>query len=705
MNCNATRIELSNNNATTVEFTVSSTPADGTAVAFSVPGLAISFTPTTTGGVATVVVPSVSGGTNDIFDATLQVGSNAAIAVDVLVVETNKDQAIGVTISDAGVSYCAPTGGGGTPTEPPIEYVYGESSILKQIKEDPAHVSFVGDSICNNGVTDFTTLFHGALFEWRPDAWKGAWFNTTAGGAGIQIAASQGTAAISRPGSGIAYVEDPDTGNLGYPPGNSYETSVYTKTRLSNSDATQDWALTFQFKYLSETSSIRGVSTDNSFFWRWPDGNAIFRDATGNQQLGKDGTEIEMAAQMIGNGTSGYSTALKSRIYETINSNQQQVAGYADYDLTDGSSYWADTINRSYSVSGDVPRASSSFNAMHIKDRNSNSADRQTIESVFWGTSAAGLEISYFGAGGWRTRNHFAPGQPITYAIELPNGQQQDQTDSWHYTTAALGGRMAALGTTHALVFIGMNDISGSPSRTGADTLTDLGVMLNNMRGQRPGIKFVVLTLYRCDADTSAMRTAKADFNAGVKTLAAAGSDIAVLDLNQYIVDRFGIVDQDNDAGQAAFSSSWLFDGVHPNQVGAAAMSSWIWSRVAESTGGVVSIQGQTGQVLLTASDFAPVPGAYTGQIEAAADKTYTIDPGAVSRRSITGFYIKSGSGTCTANLKVGANVVSTASVSTSSGDQTPLANTAVVPDGVITLVISSNSSATDVTFAVEYTS
>lgn len=95
---------------------------------------------------------------------------------------------------------------------------------------------------------------------------------------------------------------------------------------------------------------------------------------------------------------------------------------------------------------------------------------------------------------------------------------------------------------------------------------------------------------------------------------------------------------------------------------------------------------------------------AYTGQIETAADKTYTIDPGAVSARTITGFYIKCGSGTVTATLKNGSDTVKAASVSTSSGDQTSLANTTVSANGVISIVLSSNSSATDVIFAVEYT-
>lgn len=95
---------------------------------------------------------------------------------------------------------------------------------------------------------------------------------------------------------------------------------------------------------------------------------------------------------------------------------------------------------------------------------------------------------------------------------------------------------------------------------------------------------------------------------------------------------------------------------------------------------------------------------AYTGHIETAANKTYTIDPAAKGARTITGFYIKSASGTCTANLKVGTDVVKAASVSSSSGDQSSLANTSVSVDDAITLVVSSNSSATDVIFSVEYT-
>ena len=94
---------------------------------------------------------------------------------------------------------------------------------------------------------------------------------------------------------------------------------------------------------------------------------------------------------------------------------------------------------------------------------------------------------------------------------------------------------------------------------------------------------------------------------------------------------------------------------------------------------------------------------AYTGQIETIADKTYTIDPGVVAGRTITSFYARSGSGTCTATLKNAALTVGVVSVTTSSTNAT-ISNTTVAADSALTIVVTSNVAATDVVFSVEYT-
>jgi hypothetical protein len=98
--------------------------------------------------------------------------------------------------------------------------------------------------------------------------------------------------------------------------------------------------------------------------------------------------------------------------------------------------------------------------------------------------------------------------------------------------------------------------------------------------------------------------------------------------------------------------------------------------------------------------------GSYTGQIETVANKTYTLDPGTATARTITGFYIKSASGTVTATLKNGASDVDAAPVTPTSANRNPggFTNTSVAINGVITIVTSANSTALDVIFAVEYT-
>lgn len=105
-----------------------------------------------------------------------------------------------------------------------------------------------------------------------------------------------------------------------------------------------------------------------------------------------------------------------------------------------------------------------------------------------------------------------------------------------------------------------------------------------------------------------------------------------------------------------------------------------------------------TGIVTATRTD------SYTGQIETASDKTYIIDPSPATDRTITGYYIKSGAGTVTATLKNANDTVKAASVSTTSGVQSSLGNTSVSAGATMSIVTSSNSSATDVVFSVEYT-
>jgi len=675
MTCNPTRIEISNAAATVVEFTVTPDPG-AVSLTFQVDALSIDETITLSAGVGSVTIASQTQADFSIFDGTIQVGSGSAILVPVMVIESNVQQAVGVNISGTDVTYCAPTSGGGTtPSEPVIEYVYGTHSLLAEIKEQPAHVSFVGDSISNNANTDFASLFHGALFEWRPDQWKGAWFHTNASGVGMFVNGQDVTSENSRPAG---------TGSM-QPSSLDNKTSNWTRAGNAGSATTQDWDFQFYVDNLSPLAATRQNAQGDAVLAQWPDGSYIFRDADGNRSIATANTDVRMAAQMIGYGSTGFVTNFDVRIYDP----NTQTDNWNSQTLTTDSDYWSDTLERQRLTLTDYDGSEGGFWTLQIRNDNQ-AGDKEVIESVFWGTDDPGLELSYFGDGGWRTRNHFPPGETITTT---------QGTEAYHYTTDALAGRMAALGTTHALVFLGMNDVTAA-GRSGEDVLTDFDTVLSNIRTARPGVKIVALTLYTTDTDDATKIASKATFNAGLKTRAAAASDLVVVDIHQYIVDTW--------TTQAAFSAAWLFDVTHFNQAGAAAISSFIWSKVVESTGGVLSVQGRTGQVVLTAADFAPVADSYLMFIESPTTKTYVLDVASAAARTITAFRGRTSAGSCAVTLKSNGGLATVASL-TASATQAPTSATSLSNTGIsfgerIELEVTSNLSAENLQIVVDYT-
>jgi hypothetical protein len=115
MACTPTRIELSNSATTTVQVTVASWESGDPelTVTLEVDGLSIDETAATSSGVATIAIAAVSASNNAIYDATIQINSNRPATAEVLVTETNVAQAVGITIDDSDVTYCAPSAGGG----------------------------------------------------------------------------------------------------------------------------------------------------------------------------------------------------------------------------------------------------------------------------------------------------------------------------------------------------------------------------------------------------------------------------------------------------------------------------------------------------------------------------------------------------------------------------------------------------------------
>ena len=153
MACNPTRIELSNSAATTMIVTLATDPGDGSTVSFEVDGLDIDDSATTSSGVATFTIDAQTGQPNfSLWDATLQVESNAPADAVVMIVETNEAQNIGVQLDDTDVSYCAPldAGSSGTVTNvtgtTPISVANGTTTPAVSLDDDGITTAKIADA-------------------------------------------------------------------------------------------------------------------------------------------------------------------------------------------------------------------------------------------------------------------------------------------------------------------------------------------------------------------------------------------------------------------------------------------------------------------------------------------------------------------------------------------------------------------------------
>ena len=672
MSCNATRIELSNTDTTTVQFTVTDTPVDGTVVSFQVPSLSISVSPTTTGGVASVPIPSVTATENDILDATLQVGTNAAVVAEVLVVETNEDQTIGVTISDAGVTYCAPTsggGGGGGGTNPVYEYVYGNTDQLGELLSEDAHLSFFGDSISNprSLAAGQGSLFTAAWFEFKPDAWRGVWLPADSA-AGVYSFVTSVPAINRQTGSGAM---SPSSLNR--------KTSSWTKGCVAISGTVQDINFQFQIKNLSTTAATR-----DSNLAKYPDGIRLFETSSGERNIAKLGKDFKVGAELIGVGTADFCTAnVEKRFYRASG----QTANWSAEPVLGGSGYWSEVISAEFPSSQDWDGNESGI-GWTLQLRDQTDAKKFISESVFVGGTDPGLSMSYFGDGSFTFRSHYPPGENIDID---PGG-----FDTYHYDAGAMAGRMASIGTSHALIALGANDLNAA-LRTGEQVLADFDTMIGKLQTARPGIKIVALTVYEGVGWTEEVKAARNVYNEGLKSRAQSLNNLTVIDLAGFIENEFET--------NAAFASAWLHDSIHPNYTGALAMTEFIWRRVLATTGGVLSVQGKTGVVVLTADDFDPVLDSYNILIESPVNKAapgYIIDQRVVASRTIKNVYAKTASGSCTIVLKRSATST-IATLGAGPAMSSASVDSQVVPGSYLEIEVSSAVSPVDLSIVVEY--
>ena len=528
------------------------------------------------------------------------------------------------------------------------KYVYGNRDAISGMKTGSVHCSWFGDSLSNSGETDFTSLFHAALFEWHPDQWRGAYFHMNASGVGPYVSITN-----VRDGSEFSYRQGRQY--YGIPSTSSEIPNIGNRTSSwirggkavdltpanPGDDELQQISLQVTANKLGTTQGARGGDILN----RFPTGKGIFVDASGERSIGST-KPVSLGVEVIGHGTTDFcDTELDHRIAAP----GLGYSGYSSASVSPSSDFWVETATRSVSGSHS-PDGGGSWN-YHLRDL-TDSGKWLVCHSAFFGSSAIGFEMSYFGDGGYRIRNHYPPGESIT----IGSGGSEE-TQAFHYDNDHLVARMNALGTSHAMIFLGMNDVSGAPGRNASEVLADYDILLGKIRAAKPRVKIIALTLYRTgdgtgtgsnrgDNDTQA--AIKNEVNAGLIARARASTDMAVIDINEYIRDTWNPDGSLTDAQmQQFFYTFWLNDPTHFNTTGASAIAGFIWEKVVECNR-VDSVNGKTGVVEITADDISD----FTDTARAAMSVTGT----GLSYNSSTGQIASLSTSVVTLNAGTSAN-------------------------------------------------
>lgn len=571
MTCTPTRLELSNTDATSVEVTITPDPGDGTSVYLEVPGLGITASAVTTGGVASYLLGALTQNTNSLWDGTIQVNTNAPADIVVQIVETASAQVVGVTVADADVSYCAPTGGGGggIPEAPNDGQQYGRQSeswtvvdgvepipqerkysknlniIADQMIGQRASILFIGDSINNPVVSGY--MRNGYEENWRPRYWRGISPGQSNGNPGDNGWSC--TAAAGSNISGLDAFNGPDP-NL---PGLDSSFSG----RQSQTGA-GDW--------YNQTDSVGGNTGVSANF----EMAAIKADNTNAPNLWH-GTEQGEGIENTFYDSPGFTMRTlwyaksSTSIFADYRGVAFSVASQEAINLTAGWNIVEKKI-------GTASYATPQYAATKFYSQMTTTDSAQLVASYVFSDEYDGLSMAYMGGGGWATANH-------RYSDDTAPTVAGSGNRSCWYLDETAEKVMELMDTDIVAIQLGAND------NTLADHTDHLEAVLDRFRSIRPGVRFLLISQYYIN--TSSRWSEQSDWQRNLAG-SAGNTDVAFLDLYNMVAD--------DQTDYATFAASYLGDGLHPNASGSEYMAGLEWNEIlaaaSEWTAPATSLDG-----------------------------------------------------------------------------------------------------------------
>lgn len=592
-----TRLELSNTDATTIQITVTPDPGDGTPVYLEVPGLGISVSAVTAGGVISDVFAPRYQDTNSLWDGTIQVDTNAPADIAVQIVETSAAQTVGLTISDADVTYCAPTGGGGGTGVTVQEQRYSKNLdiVAETIISGDASIMILGDSINNPGQANY--MWNGYAKSWAPDYWRGLSFAISSGNGSQTGAQVNGADGINI--TGLSANNGPDPTMPGV-----------VGTASSG----------FQVQPMLDGVRMTQIGDNSSF--------------SGNYEL----VDINLIASGTDNGLNRWIGTKQSGPICWSTSSQHKTLLFTEQD-TEVRAWWrygdgASTVaNQQYNLTTgwntifappvDASSSTGFSGPSQIIAFGSDGDVTSIAATLLQDTSVTGIRLAYMGGGGFKTENH-------RYGNQGPSVPGNNNRPGY-YSDASAQAYMDLMETNIVLIQLGAND----GNLTG---FTDhIEAVIERYRGLRSGLKFVLVSQY--DVTSTASRWAEqAEWSRNFAG-SSGNEDVAFIDVRN--------ANDDANGPYASWQAALLQDGVHPNDAGSTAFAKFMWDAIIQSGNprGVTSVNGDAGPAVRLSDSYLML-------IETPANGDYVIDARVATARTIKSIYAETDAGSCSVTLK-----------------------------------------------------
>ena len=472
---------------------------------------------------------------------------------------------------------------------PSIEFIYGNASILAELKNNKAHIMCVGDSISADMQGGFMHWPLGLLTHARPNAWEGCYINSSTGSGsatGTNSVITTNVLAESRtnvqPGQYFANTVDSTFD------GNAARLFYVGDIKENSNASTQTIRLSFQKDRMfgdgpdtPTTSSAKPLINANGEFdfdsTKTYFGEAYILSRTDGILSSKDRPYLEVGRlRFQDDGSFDVSAQVN---YDFNNLTPSHPSGLQAYKLSTGIHTPTDAVGNIElhfaGPSGDPVIPNNWPSAGGVHGHLGGMLRRADVTNGMW--------VTMSGYGSWKTGNHLYEWEDSRVPSVDTDGQNSNPPYPAAYTDQALETWIKVTDTNVFFLYIGTNDLWTTDGGEEVARKT-VGIVNRYTRAAKNvGIenpRFIIMCP-SCTQGSLSIYNEQKVYAEYIKNWVQTRLNIVFCDLQSYLD---GLFDFSNPAASNEWSTNYTVDGTHPNVDGMTIMaSSFFWNKVVEA--------------------------------------------------------------------------------------------------------------------------